>query len=743
MATINYVPTEESKKFVRLFSYDSAQNLSVDIDSFYFDIPTDGYSTKYWGEFRTFEDKLCRVEIQVQGSVSPQELQFPENPVEIRYLEKGLHENILSSDAVIKVWSNSDYQYESLFSTKEQTHRVIIFVDGKPIFTGHVEPTLFEEDFTSVPYITSIPVTNGLKRLNEYTPEITTVRATMASILWGIQDCLLHTGYELPLLVNNSLFDYYHHKPVTTPYSNIEQSFVYTAVLKKFETEEYEFDNAFDLLNDFLKPFQARLYYFNGAWVIDRVKNKLHSGTVKFVKYDFANQKKAYVTLTGLNKELDNGADNKFLSGASLSKEAGFGSQIVQADSPIGFNLVNNEPEVPIQSIDNGYDNHGLWWYHAGAVPSVWFNSNRGGLSPEYFTNEKGISQGYKWTHTSVTNHYAYLTQHGQCDIRKGDKVNIKYRIAGGTGTNKVTNWLDIIQSRMVLNIGGRHVKFSPKTDLEYERDKYDALKNVPYLNKTHNVLDYAEKATTTAGDCLICHEWQQLADGADDIYVELKELSTGTEVSFSFEWEYNSTAWYYAISIFPLIHMTSSETWAMSNTYIPTTWIGDVEVKVDKAVSDDNAFIVGDSTTNREAPKIDLRFWDRENDISVNWTYPNSILRLNGSYNFPMQDTVDASNYEEVSKWSDIDRASDSFNQECYLAERLVQDNFDQYAEPRDIISGTIHFQKQLSHALTYTVNHRPGRKYIIKGFTYNVANDDYRITVEQIKDRIIETPV
>lgn len=568
---------------------------------------------------------------------------------------KKITEPLFSMGITIQALCNENFEYAGLFTTREQTHEVILYRNDKEIFHGWVEPEMYEEEFITPPYYINIPATDGLAALENYYPA--ELRGTgLISLLDVIRACLNCTGMLLPINIACSL-----NPDDRTDNRLFEHCYVEKEALRTFKEGIYEYDNAKQLLEDILLSFSCRCYQSGNEWYIERIKDKTAS-EVEWVRYPYDG------AVTVLKKKdtisLDT-PDYMFVnSAATLQVDSGYGRQTVKADgsrwdSVIANNFADGFSSLPSLSYPN---------YPFGATHRVWYRRGPGTSVAPYSDIE--FEQGVRMQHTVHTNENDRIWQRAQITANNEDEINISFKITLELGKTEAYNgdYKVCIQSYV------RQRNDTSLLTLDWKKDKADETIYINGIGTDH--LSYGQ--------------YNKGNDWKDGFSVPLDISITGKlgHLHSSFDLDELSFA------ILPIQARSGKKSWTSSSDYVRATIVGDIQVSVKEKRKYDNTFTATiNSKYMREADNLDIRFWTLPS--KYNYTDASNYNFRNGLFK------VDYSGVRHIScKGESIRPLS--------LPERLLVDNFDQYYDPRDLLSGEVMTRYLISPEQRFTVSTR-----------------------------------
>jgi len=232
-----------------------------------------GYGNRYIGTFQDYYGNECEVIIMQKGyDAKVDKLVLASNPVVISKPIGDLHTRIFGTGCKINIVNTGEFlQYNDLFGTPEKIHYVKILggiSKSTILFEGFILPQMYTQSLRKKAFIT-LPANDQLSILREKKPEILRGENIYISIIDVIKDILWSTGLELPIFVKNGIYNKYY----INSFDASTQAFDKTYIDKNLFLEDGEPEDSYSVLEKILKPFGCRVYYNNGKWVIDRLKN--------------------------------------------------------------------------------------------------------------------------------------------------------------------------------------------------------------------------------------------------------------------------------------------------------------------------------------------------------------------------------------------------------------------------------------------------------------------------------------
>lgn len=240
------------------------------------------YNTIYKASFNdiVLGDRID-IYIKQEGYNGPvEDLILDNNPLTISYPTKEFDYQIFGCGAEINIINDSGdfYKYDSLFSVPERSNYIEIIKTTKAedasmyIFQGYILPDLYTSRLGKNIHLT-IPATDRLSTLDRYVPWVIVDTSTFRSreyndALSMITSVLYDADVTNILKVNNTLQNINYRRDVSD--NTILNNIFFQA--DNFQTNE-QVENSKTVLEKILQPLYSRVYYYNGAWHIDRVQD--------------------------------------------------------------------------------------------------------------------------------------------------------------------------------------------------------------------------------------------------------------------------------------------------------------------------------------------------------------------------------------------------------------------------------------------------------------------------------------
>jgi hypothetical protein len=184
------------------------------------------------------------------------------------------------------------HDWDDLLAIDDFEFMVKVYDPNYIYFEGFLPCDVIEQQFFPKGTVT-LNASINLKRLSDFNPTLFTTRSKY-TLIDIIKHCLGKTGLTLPIYVNCSLFGYesYLGNIFSNPYT---PTYVYSTVTRSifdwlsvesdlFLKNDLEYESCLTVLTSILTAFNCKIYYWNGKWYIERVKDLGHS-TKHFIVY--------------------------------------------------------------------------------------------------------------------------------------------------------------------------------------------------------------------------------------------------------------------------------------------------------------------------------------------------------------------------------------------------------------------------------------------------------------------------
>ena len=211
---------------------------------------------KYFHEFKTFNDELCRFEILSENGNVQTEVTATSVPFQLEYGETEKLEPIKAAGATLNLISMSPFQFIDLHTDKMQEYMVKFYVNGSLYWLGWLDSETYSEDFSeydrySVQFTASdFNITERLKYLDGNGAKYTDV----VSLRTVLDRCLNRLGLPFESININCS---------TTP--GLEDTYIQSS---NFYDEKGEAMTIREVLEGILKPFALMMVQKHGKLYI-------------------------------------------------------------------------------------------------------------------------------------------------------------------------------------------------------------------------------------------------------------------------------------------------------------------------------------------------------------------------------------------------------------------------------------------------------------------------------------------
>ena len=648
---------------------------------------------KYFAECLDYYGNLIRCEIRRKEYSGPEsEMELTGDAIKLSRTNKDIHEQICGMGVKISVWCNTDGQYLDLFATSDKEHMVVIYRAGAVIFRGFIDPELYTEDFIAPPYSITIPATDGLAALDSYYPNLdfSQDRVTLLEIL---KLSLQQTGLNLPILINCSLFPETGKSGTMFDYVMID-----SMALVQNANGYIEKINAKETITNLLRGFSCRIYQSNGRWYIDRIKNKCDDSW-HWVLYDLDGTKSVVKNFETVIIDTN---DVAYVNNpASLEIDSGYGKQTIDINYEKFDTIILNNADVSFDYFNREND-----MFFSELKRWKYLHSNPTFLSAE--NNKNGISKAIvQMNRTSAVPEDSWLQyfQKSRISHDQNAKLHIAFKVAC-LGSRLDPNPPDLC---LPILVGLKPLENNPDDVIWYLKQDRDGN----YV--------WEEKKETTIQHTISKDTWKNAGP--------LGHMSVSFDLEFP-EYLKNGAIrkMSYQDEIILAVGMVRSLGWGEYSI------IGDFEVNTANDEVDNIFEAIVNTKYRRPAPDIEMKFYDIPRFTILN----NGGIVYEGSnlnYNYGLSTGTGINDF--TYQWFDYVENQDKSNK---LYERLFIDNFDQYYDPREKLSGEILTNQYLAPEKLYRVTGRNGKSYMLTGLDYSPATGVYSLQIEEIKTRQVE---
>lgn len=214
------------------------------------------YGDKYYGSFKDYFDRTVLITVQERGySGVSSEMKMAGGSIEYMGSDTNLYEPIISSMLTFNVVSETDFQYIDIYSADAKKFRVKVEIDSVMHWVGFIVPDLFNEPYVGAPYISSFVAVDGLKGLESETFDLSGVKShyeILSGAFLMVDPSLTFSDFT------ESVNIYEENHDQTTADSPLTQTYV--------DTKRYEDLTWYEVIEDIIKLYGARLYQKSGQW---------------------------------------------------------------------------------------------------------------------------------------------------------------------------------------------------------------------------------------------------------------------------------------------------------------------------------------------------------------------------------------------------------------------------------------------------------------------------------------------
>ena len=656
------------------------------------------FGLKYYGEFLDYYGNLVRCEIlgkDFTGMAS--EMELTGDAIKLSRTTKDINEQICGMGVKIDVWCNVDGQYLDLFSTSDKENMVVVYRAGQVIFRGFIDPELYSEDFVAPPYKITIPASDGLALLEDYHPEIDYSQDRI-TLLESLRLALMQTGLELPLLINCSLFPDSGRSGTLFDFVMVE-----TMTFRSYVNGAWEVTNSLQVITNILKSYSCRIYQANDCWYVDRVKNKCDDSWPR-IKYKVGGGMSTVSAFETIVVDTDN--ESYMNSPATLERDSGYGKQTIKIDYQKLDTIILNNPDVSFErwdSLNTMFDSELKRWKYVVDESRPLYE-----LIPFASNNRSEINVGIFQSYSDGTavSPLRYF-QKSRISHNEDEGLSLSFKAASSARTN-LGVWFPE-QLNIPIQVAVRPIENNPNNDTYYLSKNDDG--NLRWQKNNPAVIQYK-----VSGD-----EWKE---------VEGSHTSININVDFP---DYDVVS--YQDEIVLAVGMFTYPLGGVIIGHLAWSFVGDFSVSTNNDEIDNTFEATVNTKYRRPAPDISMSFYDIPQFIVRNRNGEILYTGNNLNYNFGLflGDGID----DYTKEWHDYQENITESNQ---LYERLLIDNFDQYYDPREKLSGEILSDIYFSPEKLYRVSGRDSKFYMMTGLDFNMATSMYKVQLEEIKKRQVD---
>lgn len=191
-------------------------------------------------------------------------------------------DTLVSTNLELQIVNNFTdfFQLDELFTTSDFEFKVEVYDASNIYFEGYIPCDIVEQVFLKNSSII-LNATNNLKRLGDFQPTLF-VKRDSYRLIDIIHNCLSFTGLSLPIYINCTLTE----SRDTIGQSLYVDKFVYSDLFLESDQDQ-EYKKCDEILNIILQPAGCKLYYWDQAWYIDRIKD-LGTASKTYYRYEEA-----------------------------------------------------------------------------------------------------------------------------------------------------------------------------------------------------------------------------------------------------------------------------------------------------------------------------------------------------------------------------------------------------------------------------------------------------------------------
>lgn len=353
------------------------------------------YNTIYYATFPDAVGSTIDVYIkQKDYAGAPELLELGTDPVIVTTTNRIYPETVYGTGATIKIINTSTdlLKYTRLFGTPEKENYVLITKDTSTIiFEGYIIPDLYSQEIRNNAEI-SLPASNYLSSLDKQELEITQPNYIYTYTPGGFQannllgNAIWSTDLSIDIAVNNTVYS----DQMTL--SDSSTLFDYIVINRNlYMRENGESESSKFVIESLLKTFYSRIYYHDGKFYIERVKDLLTENKT-FVNYSPDGTRSSF---TLPNERISLCTDNYLIGNNTLEFESGKKCIDVILNYKKADNILNkNIWEIEVSTGDK--PDYGKWIYHVeseSAISSITYE--------EY--SDRNIDNGVKLTDADIT----------------------------------------------------------------------------------------------------------------------------------------------------------------------------------------------------------------------------------------------------------------------------------------------------------------------------------------------------
>lgn len=635
---------------------------------------------RYFANITTASDK--RIVFEIWNSVftgTAKELEVSADSLTLTQSGEHLFDPVRATAGSIVVTSETDFEFQPMMLEDDLANIVKIYDNGELVFSGYIENGMYEEEYVAPPYDVQISFTDGIKKLKGLFLD---TDALLNKMYFNLTDLLRECLYPIMLpdasgnkylFVNCSLHNEAFKDDLN--WGCFEQVYMHVSALSGDSVAFY------DVIEKVLEIFGATIFQHNGSWYVERIKNKLHNGEARFIRYDFSKAFNAVdnngvaVNISGLSIMADSGL--RFITDTPrYTTEKEYRYQEIDVDTTLKSTLVSNNFNLNKQRIVEGTHEQALgndwWWGHMiyrdsvipvaerykyRRAPYCWYwpseiqIPNQQLMNVDVVKNCYGISNGIKFVHKIGNNLFNHAHNETPCHVLFGSTVNLKLKVWIEFSADSITK-----KTWVIIPIRLNNVTYINTLDFPYKHNATPYLAGaVPMMgtyciSKSSWTLDlwllynYMTTAESPTGQSEIdggpagiylCYNSEDDSDKFSKWY-----NGESVEVEFTL----NNSGWLSTgsidkqqridLTLYPSLFCDDINTVPTNDvSKIKSSTYGDIELSVDTSDSVESGYTVKNISDNngyqikREAPKISLKYWEGPPMYDYIYDAANSLL--------------------------------------------------------------------------------------------------------------------
>ena len=332
-----------------------------------------GTEIVYKGYFKDDNGNDCAVYIKKDSYAGAEtEVTMGAEPVVIKWVgdTDDKTEHIKASECYLEFVTETSMQFLSLFLEPVKTYRVEIYRGVDPIWNGFVNPEYYSEPFIHTPYITTIHCTDGLADLKNTPFPIPGYTSSdfKQTVISYISTCLEQIGGDSTLDIYNAV-----NVICNTPTDGIVSARIMEYLYidyRSIQDETGAFWSCYDVLNEIMAAFNARLYQSGYQWWIERIDQK--HDTFRVEVYDLSGMYKSTIAARDEQVALTSITPAKVIrfvnTPAQLEINPAYKSFDIEQDYQHRTNFINSTSYTTFRPDDWASDTSLRFWTVNGTV---------------------------------------------------------------------------------------------------------------------------------------------------------------------------------------------------------------------------------------------------------------------------------------------------------------------------------------------------------------------------------------